>query len=84
MTNSKNSLKHRLMSVRFAMWELHLYLDTHCGDMQAAELLNRYTEKYEELLKEYQCKYGPISVKDGYGAKWLKSPFPWVNSGSDC
>ena len=84
MTNTKNSLRHRLMSVRFAMWELHLYLDTHCSDMQAAELLNKYTEKYRELLKEYECKYGPISAMDGYGAMWLKSPFPWVNSGGDC
>lgn len=84
MTSCKTNLKHRLMSVRFAMWELHLYLDTHCGDLQAAELLERYKEKYKELLKEYECSYGPLTAEEGYGAKWLGKPFPWINTGSDC
>lgn len=84
MINTKNNLKQRLMSVRFAIWDLHLYLDTHCGDMQAEELINRYMEKYRELLKEYTCKYGPIVSGEAYGAQWTKTPFPWVNSGGDC
>lgn len=84
MINTKSNLKHRLMAVRFAIWDLHLYLDTHCGDAQATELMNKYMEKYRELLKEYMCKYGPLSVKDGHGTAWIKTPFPWVNNGSDC
>ena len=84
MINTKANLKHRLMAVRFAIWDLHLYLDTHCGDEEAAELIEKYMEKYRQLLKEYECKYGPLCAGDSYGACWLKSPFPWVNSGSDC
>lgn len=84
MINTKTNLKHRLMAVRFAIWDLHLYLDTHCGDTEAMELINKYMEKYRELLREYQCKYGPISIKEGHSSQWIKNPFPWVNSGSDC
>ncbi len=72
------------MTVRFAMWDLHLYLDTHCGDEEAIELLENYREKYRELLREYECKYGPVSVKDSYSSAWIKMPFPWVNNGGDC
>ena len=72
------------MAIRFAIWDLHLYLDTHCGDEEAAELTEKYTEKYRQLLKEYECKYGPLTADDAYGACWLKGPFPWVNGGSDC
>lgn len=84
MNNTKTNLKHRLMAVRFAIWDLHLYLNTHCDDEEAMELIKRYTEKYRELLKEYQCKYGPLTADAGHGAPWIKTPFPWVNSGSDC
>lgn len=84
MINTKSNLKHRLMAVRFAIWDLHLYLDTHCGDEEAMALIKRYTEKYRELLREYQCKYGPLTADEGHGAPWIKTPFPWVNSGSDC
>ncbi len=81
---NKNSLKHRIMAIRFAIWDLHLYLDTHCGDVQATELLEKYKEKYAELLNEYVCKYGPITFSQGTTQQWLNCPFPWVNTGSEC
>lgn len=81
---NKNSLRHRIMAVRFAIWDLHLYLDTHCGDVQATELLEKYMEKYEEMLKDYVCKYGPITFSQGTTKQWLSCPFPWVNTGSEC
>ena len=79
-----NNLKHRLMAVRFAMWELHLYLDTHKCDEQAKQLLESYKEKYNSLLEEYECKYGPLSAMCGSGEDWVGCVFPWVNCGSDC
>ncbi len=84
MINTKSSLKHRLMAVRFAIWDLHLYLDTHCNDEEATELIKKYMEKYCGLLKEYRCKYGPLTADEGHAEPWVKTPFPWVNSGSDC
>ena len=46
MINTKSNLKHRLMAVRFAIWDLHLYLDTHMGDCAATELIESYKKKY--------------------------------------
>ncbi len=83
MVNTKN-LKHKFMAVRFVMWELHLYLDTHPCDEDAMRLLERYKKQYENLLEEYKCQYGPLTAECGSGEAWIGRPFPWVNTGSDC
>lgn len=84
MTNTKTNLKHRIMAVRFAIWDLHLYLDTHSDDCTALELIEKYKRKLCELMEEYVCQYGPMSIGDSKSEKWLCTPFPWVNNGSDC
>ncbi len=78
-----NNLKHRLMAVKFAIWDLHLYCDTHPGDYEVKRLIKEYKEKYMALLDEYECKYGAITSKDDENCTWTTVPFPWVN-GSDC
>ena len=72
MINTKSNLKHRLMAVRFAIWDLHLYLDTHRGDCTAMELVENYKKKYLEMLDEYICQYGPLTA-DGEQARALSS-----------
>lgn len=72
------------MAVRFAIWDLHLYLDTHCGDNAAKELLTKYKEQYKSLKEEYECKYGSISSGTAECEDWLSKPFPWDNSEGDC
>ena len=84
MINTRSSLKHRLMAIRFAMWDLHLYLDTHKGDCTAAELVESYRKKYFEILEEYVSQYGPLTADCEQSEKWLCSPFPWVNQAGDC
>ena len=46
--------------------------------------LNDYKKKSDELKKEYQDKYGPITSKtiedNRYG--WIADPWPWNNSES--
>lgn len=84
MTMNQNNLRHRLMMLRFSMWDLHLYLDTHPCDKTAAELLEKYKEKYLCVLKEYECAYGPLSPAGGHGKDWLKGPWPWDNRAGEC
>ncbi len=81
MINS-NSCLHSFMALRFAMWELHLYLDTHPDDEEKLCLLNSYKEKYAAALSEYESKYGPLSPATGSGCKWINTPFPWVKGGN--
>lgn len=74
------SLLHQYLAANFALWELHLYLDTHPCDQKAKELFKSYAEKTEHLKNEYERMYGPISANSAYGKKWTKEPWPWQNS----
>ena len=82
--NNSNSLKLRFMAIRFAMWDLHLYLDTHPNDTAAKQLLNKYEEQYAEIAEAYVEKYGPFEPgAAGSGEAWLKAPWPWTNCGGN-
>ncbi len=66
----------RLSAVQFAAWELHIYLDTHSDD---GELKMKYREleaQYNQLLAEYEEKYGPV-IMPSEGNAWLSDPWPW-------
>ena len=77
-----NSLSITLSAVQFAMWELHLYLDTHLEDIGALKLHSKYEEKYLKLKDEYEAKYGPLYSNSGSpGVHWLKNPWPWDYEG---
>lgn len=83
MINTKN-LQHRLMAIKFAIWDLHLYLITHPDDCEAMEIMKDYKEKYRSVLDEYEYRFGAITFKDDENCTWTTVPFPWVNNGSDC
>ncbi len=83
MTSDKNNLKFRLKAIRFSMWDLHLYLDTHPCDETAAELLENYRQKYCCIKEEYEKAFGPLTPEDGFGESWLKGPWPWERE-CDC
>lgn len=77
-----NSLSITFSAVQFAMWELHLYLDTHPEDIGALKLHSKYEEKYLKLKDEYEAKYGPLYSNSGSpGVHWLKNPWPWDYEG---
>ena len=75
-----NSFLCNFIAVRFALLDLHLYLDTHPDDEEKLCLLNSYKEKYASLLPEYESLCGPLSPAMGSGCSWL-TPFPWVKGG---
>lgn len=79
---NNGSCLHRLMAVRFAIWDLHLYLDTHPEDEEKLCLMNSYKEKYRTLLSEFESQYGPLNAETASGCSWLKTPFPWVKGGA--
>ena len=47
---TRGMLLQKLDAVQFAMWELHLYLDTHPDDFAALSLYKKYEEKNEKRL----------------------------------
>lgn len=69
----------RLSAVQFAAWELHMYLDTHPGDKNAAERYRQYSAQYRKLRKEFEENYGAL-VQPSFGNEWLDDPWPWENT----
>ena len=69
----------KVMEVAFAINDYNLYLDVH---PENTSILNKYkacTEKFRRLTKEYEEKYGPLSIDaSNYSTfKWIESPWPW-------
>lgn len=77
--NDKERLMKRLSAAQFAVWEMHLYLDTHPCDTTAIEAYNNYYTRYKELLKEYVDRFGMINAGKEYDDQWswINSPWPW-------
>lgn len=65
-----------LDQMAFAMHEANLYLDNFPDDMNMINRFNEFREAYDELLNDYQSKYGPIEINNPY---MTTSPFAWTN-----
>ena len=47
--NEEQLLRRRVYAARFACWELHLFLDTHPNNKEAARKLEEYSAKADRL-----------------------------------
>ena len=81
---NKSDLLKKLSAAEFALWDLHLYLDTHPGDLAAVGLYNKYHKKYMLLRDEYESVCGKLSPRNAQGVEWLKDPWPWEKAWCDC
>jgi spore coat protein JB len=67
----------------FAMVDLNLYLDINPNDRDALNLFNKYRREKETKLKEYESKYGPITLNseslNSFPWSWDDMPWPWDN-----
>ena len=81
-----NSEKEEMMinigQYSFMMHDLNLYLDVHPNDIDALNKFNEYRNKVNELITNYEGKYGPISVKgnilNNVPFAWEEKNWPWV------
>lgn len=74
----------RLSAAQFAVWELHMYLNTHSNDKKALEMYKKHLEHFNELKREFEDNFGPLTIGDGSAAEWLQDPWPWEAEGDDC
>ncbi len=75
----KNAQEEALLNLdqmHFAMHELNLYLDNYPQDKAMISKFNEFRKAYEQLLNDYQSKYGPIEITSPY---MTTSPFAWTN-----
>lgn len=79
-TKEKNTPLAELQALGFAITELGLYLDTHRKDKEALALFEKYAKLYDEGVKEYERRCGPLQLKRAGGTdqfNWTKDPWPW-------
>lgn len=79
--NEKESKLYELSTIAFAAHELNLYLDLHPEDQSMLALFNDYRRKSNELIKEYEEKYGPLNISsnslEGNKFTWATDTWPW-------
>ena len=69
-----------IQSLCFASHELNLYLDLHPEDQSMLRLMNDYIIKKDQLVKEYENKYGPLTLNNTSNQTiftWVNNTWPW-------
>ena len=81
--NEQAELLTNIDALCFACIDLNLYLDLYPEDKSAVELFNSYRVQKNNLMKEYENKYGPLVLTsdslDAFPWSWDNSPWPWNN-----
>jgi len=79
--NEQEKLLFNIQSISFAAHDINLYLDTHPNNQSLLMLYKDYIQKKEELMREYEKKYGPLTTMSkeigNNQFNWIKSPWPW-------
>ena len=77
--NEEQALRRRINAIKFASWELHLFLDTHPNNCDAARKLEEYRRQLDKLTKEFEDKFGPIGETPQNTSRWawISDPWPW-------
>ena len=78
--NEKQQLMRKLQSESFALVEANLYLDSHPTCPMGLKYFAQHKKEYDELMKQYAEKYGPLTVCQSSTEKkwsWATTPFPW-------
>lgn len=83
MDANKNKLLREIQQTEFSLVEANLYLDTHPADQEAIAYFKKYQQRLQNLLTEFEQKYGKIvSEADGkYRWAWVEEPWPWQMEG---
>ncbi len=74
--NERERMFLELSRMAFAAHELNLYLDNYPNNSSMLRLFSDYSNRANALKKDYEQKYGPITVSSTNGSK---IPFEWEN-----
>ena len=81
--NEQAKMLTNIDALKFAMIDLNLYLDINPDDKELINLFNKYRKEHEDLMKQYENMYGPITLNSDslntYPWSWINMPWPWEN-----
>lgn len=78
VTTTRSELILKVQELCFACVDLNLYLDAHPEDKNAVGLYNSLSQQFEQAVKSYEKKYGPLS-NFGHSHSCSAVPFQWVD-----
>lgn len=82
--NEQAELLTYIDALGFACIDLNLYLDVYPNNKEIIDLYNQYNRQKQELMEQYQNKYGPLVLSsnslNSYPWAWDDKPWPWENN----
>lgn len=80
---TRQELLQFINEVSFVTNDTQLFLDTHPDNEEALEHFRKYSRMRNEALKEYERRYGPLTVdvaveSDKNVWNWAEEPWPWM------
>ena len=82
MTEREILLK-KIGTVKFAMTDLDLFLDSHPADREMLKRREEYEAQLKPLVQQFEKQFGPLT-KDETAVNtwnWVKDPWPWDMEG---
>ena len=70
-------LLRKINALDFALWELHIFLDTHPCNQEALRKHEDLNQKRMVLVEQYEEQYGPMMDETMKRWDWVDSPWPW-------
>ena len=79
----REEMMKKVQMADFELVEANLYLDAYPQCEKALTFFYNAKEKSECARKEYENKYGPLTVMSNTGNEWnwIDSPWPWECEG---
>ena len=83
--STEMALRRKMNAMQFACWELHLFLDTHPNNCEAARRLEEYRRRLQQQVKEFEEKFGPMgeTSRDTSRWAWINGPWPWEREANE-
>lgn len=83
--SEEQALRRRVNAAKFAAWELHLFLDTHPNNCDAARRLEEYRQRLARATREYEEQFGPLGELSSETSRWawINGPWPWETEVDD-
>lgn len=78
---NRKAMIRRVQIEDFALFEAHLFLDTHPTDADAQAYYRKHLAQAKAAREEYEAKYGPLEATSYTGGNWnwIDDPWPWEN-----